>query len=319
MTRFCLLALAVSLLLTAGLAYDRFTQGKPALLDFAALHGSGPLPFIRPPFYQPLHWLPLQTAAAVWLGLNAAAGFGFGLWAVRRTREPALALLLAVFVPAIVALSVGQDSMLLLAVLTGVFVLLETRRPLAAGMLLAVVWVKFVWLPAYVLLLAVRREWRALAGFLAGTIMLWAPVIGEVRDYAAGLWNMATAPGVVPCRACMPNLLALIPDARVALAASVVVLIVAAARFRRPLPQAFALASVSALVASHHAHVYDCVLLFLAVVLVMGRSLIRAWAISPLPYLLPYLAAPAQIIPAATAISLLLSLWSGKEREGPAG
>lgn len=315
----CLLGLALSLLLTSLLAYRRFMYGQPALQDFAALQESGPLPFIRPPFYQPLRGLPLRTAAALWLGLNAAAGFGLGVWTVRRTREPALALLLAVFLPALVALSVGQDTLLLVAALAGVFALLERRRPLTAGIFLSVLWVKFVWLPAFLLLLAFRREWRALTGWLAGTFILWAPVLGEAPSYATKLWDIAANPAVVSCRTCMPNLHALIPDARLALAGSVAVLALAATRFRAPLPDAFALAATAALVASHHAHIYDCLLLFLAVVLVMGRSVVRAWAISPLPYLLPYLAIPGRVIPALTAISLLLSLWRQSRNEGRAG
>jgi hypothetical protein len=327
MKNFCRLALFVSLALTCGLAWHRFTHGQPALQDFLAFQDSGPLPFIRPPFYQPLRGLPVEVAAALWLALNAAAGFGFGLWAMRRSREPAVALLLAVFVPSIVALSVGQDSLLLLAVLAGVFESLESERPLAAGMFLALLWVKFVWLPAFFLLLLMRREWRALAAWGAGTVLLWAPAIRQVPEYATLLWRSAAAPLVVPCRPCMPNLHALIPDAWLALAASVVLLAVLAPRFRGPLPGAFALAAAAALLTSQHAHVYDCVLLFLAVVLTMRPdSALRtpakwacAWAISPLPYLLAYWGAPWQIVPALTALVVVGSLVPESRRAGPAG
>ena len=301
--------LAAGLLLTAGLAYERFLRGQPALQDFLALQERGPLPAIRPPFYRPLAGLPLRSAAGLWLSLNVAAGLGFGLWAGRRTREPTLALLLAVFVPSIVALSVGQDSLLLVAALAGVFVLLESRRTWTAGLLLSLLWVKFQFLPAFILLLAIRREWRALGGLALGTAAFLAPVAPQLPGYIAYLAKMAAHPSVVPCRRCMPNLHALIPHPLLSLAASAALLAVSAPSFRGSLPSPFALASVCALLASHHAQVYDCVLLFLAAVVRMGGDpaprMAWAWAlgISPLPYLLPYLWAPAQMLPAFTAIA----------------
>ncbi len=345
MKLFSFAILAASLTLAASAAYWRATHGQPALLDFAAIHGEGPLPFIRPPFYKPLAALPLESAAAVWLALNVVAGLAFGFWSVQRTGEPALALLLAVFLPALVALSVGQDTLLLLALLAVVFSLLECRRPMAAGLLVSLLWVKFQFLPAFLLLLVVRREWRALGAFGLGTLALLASSVPELPSYIAYLRDMAGAPGVVPCRRCMPNLHALIPWPGAALAASGALLVVSAGRMRgfHPtapkagasgapglLPPAFALAATSALVASHHAHVYDCVLLFLAVVLVHGNRLVQSprskvqsqnysystlgfgpWTldlvfgliISPLPYLLPYLWAPAQVVPALAAVA----------------
>lgn len=309
MRSFALLILAASLALSAGLAYWRVTHGRPALRDLAALQGRGPLPSIRPPFYRPLAGLPFESAAVIWLGLNAAAGMAFGYWAVRRTGEPALALLLAVFVPAIVAISVGQDSLLLLAVLAGVFVTLESRRPLAAGLLLSLLWVKFQLLPAFVLLLVVRREWRALLGLALGTAAILMADAPELPGYVAYLRRMSADPGVVPCRTCMPNLRAFIPWPKPALAASAALLAASVMRFRAALPFAFALALSGALLASYHAHIYDCVLLFMAAVLVMGRSPALGLAVSPLPYLLAYAWGPAQLLPALTATAAWVSVF----------
>ncbi len=82
MRGFSLAILAVVLTLTAVRAYlDR----PVSLGDFAALHGEGPRPLIRPPLYRPLAGLPFASAAAVWLALNVAAGLAYGFWAVRRT------------------------------------------------------------------------------------------------------------------------------------------------------------------------------------------------------------------------------------------
>ncbi len=312
MRAFSLALLAAGLALSAGLAYWRFLHGQPALDDFAAIYGKGPLPLLRPPFYRPLAILPFPAAAALWLVLNAAAGLAFGAWAALRTREPAMAILLAFFVPAIVSLSVGQDSLLLLAVLAGVFLLLESKRPFTAGLLLSLLWVKFQFLPAFLLLLAVRKDWPALGGFGLGTVALLGSVAKELPAYASYLAEAASHPRVVPCRPCMPNLHALAPWPGPALALSAALLAVSALRFRVPLEPAFALAASAALLSSHHAHIYDCVLLFLAVVLMMERKSEDrppAWlglAISPLPYLLPYLWSPARILPALMAAAVWL-------------
>jgi len=124
--RTCLAILAASLIACSWLAYSRYQRGLPALLDFAAmsgmpstLSGASALPAIRPPFYRLPPW------PGPGLALNAACGFAFGCWVVARRKEPALALLLAMFVPVIVSLLVGQDSLILLAVITGVFLLMD--------------------------------------------------------------------------------------------------------------------------------------------------------------------------------------------------
>jgi hypothetical protein len=331
----CLAVLAASLIGCSWLAYSRYQRGLPALLDFAAMSGMAstqPLPAIRPPFYRLPPW------PGVWLALNAACGFAFGCWVVMRRREPALALLLAMFTPAIVSLLVGQDSLILLAALTGVFLLLESRRTFLAGLLLALLWVKFQFLPAFLLLLVMRREWRALAGFGAASAAILLPVAAQLQLYAASLPQMARSVGFMPCRECMPNLYAFIPSVSIAAIVSATAVLITATQLRRkPLGNAFALAAVTALLASMHAHGYDCGLLFLAVTLAARdsslfahksagkdacptlhtkrlrsvaqaslpadhyRALLAGWVLSPLPYLLPYFGSGAW----ATAARLL--------------
>ncbi len=308
MARFSKLFLAASLCFTAWLAYWRYTHGLPALQDFRALTGAGSLPAIRPPFYRPLSGLPFETAAILWLALNAAAGLGFGLWAIRRVREPAMALLFAVFLPSIVSLSVGQDSLLMLAALTGVFLLLEDERPLPAGLLLSLLWAKFHLLPVFVLMLVVRRAWRAIGGFAIGSAILLGPIASQIPGYLSYLAEVAAHPSVMPCRACMPNLHALVPNAATSVVLSAGLLAATIPRLRGPLPQAFSLAATSALLVSHHAIVYDCVLLFLAAVLAKDQdpdiAWLWAWTISPMPYLLAYVWEPLRVAPSLTVCAL---------------
>jgi hypothetical protein len=315
----CLFALAFSLIFCSWIAYSSYDHGGPALLDFAVMAGlPTKLPSIRPPFYILPPW------PGVWLAENSICGFVLGWWLVTRRKEPALALLLAIFTPTIISLLVGQDSFLILGVLASVFLLLENKRLLPAGLFLAFLSVKFQLLPAFVLLLVIRREWRALAGFAVGAAIMIFPVLPNLGVYAALLPLRVNDPTVMPCRECMPNLYALVPPTRWAILASVAVLIAGAifAR-RRPLPEAFAITCVTALLASLHAHVYDCGLLFLAVALAVpfsgsrARALAAAWAISPLPYLLPYYGENLRLIPALTATTLWAFLLFPREaRDG---
>jgi hypothetical protein len=118
----------------------------------------------------------------------------------------------------------------------------------------------------------------------------------------------------------MPNVHAALPNLEVAALVSAMVWLITLTQVRRrSLPDAFALTVVAALLGSMHAHVYDCVLLFLAVTLAiplrgpLGRTLLAGWALSPLPYLLPYFGSgawtvPARLLPAVTAILLWLTL-----------
>ncbi len=302
---FCLSVLVLSFSLAAWLAASRHTHGQPALLDFDAISAApgAALPAIRPPFYR------LPDAPRFWLALNVLCGAGFGAWLIQRRMDPAFALLFAVFTPAIVSILVGQDSLILLAALCGVFLLLERRRPIPAGLLLSLWWVKFQFLPAFVLLLLMRREWRALAGFTAGSFLLLAPVAPQLPGYAAGLFYHPER--FAPCRECMPNIHALIPNFTAAGAVSLGLLAISAMRFHKlSLKQAFALALIAAPLAGMHTHVYDIVLLFFAVLLAerprLPVALLWSWAASPVPWLIPYFWMPGRITPALTALAMWL-------------
>jgi len=114
----------------------------------------------------------------------------------------------------------------------------------------------------------------------------------------------------MPCRECMPNLYALIPQMGWAIAASAILLGASTWRFRRPLPAAFALAAIAAPLAGMHTHVYDMMFLFLAVVLIRARArLLAAWAISPAPYLLPYFCEAGRVVPALTALAMWIAIF----------
>lgn len=281
------------------------------------------MPYLRPPLLAallaPLARMPLEHAALVWLALNAMAALLLGAWCARRMNEPLLLLLLALFVPLLVSLNVGQDTPLLVLALVLWLCLLETDRPVAGGLLLALLWVKPQWLPPLILLLAARRQRRALGAFAAASAALW--IVFPPLAYARFLLMMDASAAVPACVPCMPNLRALAPPLPLQAIATTAVLAVVVLWARWvPLAVGFALACCAALLAGHYTHIYDCLLLFpaiaaasrppLGVAQAEGRALkmVLGLALSPLPYLAPYWSAYLRTVPALMVLAVFIAL-----------
>jgi hypothetical protein len=118
----------------------------------------------------PLAQLPYLWAYWIWIGLNLA-GFAalVAVWLLPRD----LVLWGAAFLPAAAAFIVGQEGILLALGLAVVLRLAQTRRDVAAGLLLALCAIKphlFVLIP---LALIVHRRWRIASGAVIGTVGLW--------------------------------------------------------------------------------------------------------------------------------------------------
>jgi hypothetical protein len=129
--------------------------------------------FIRPPFYALMLWplgqLPFQVAYILWFIINLTAFLGFvRLW---RFREEVY-LACTFFLPLAWSFAILQDAPLMLLAFSAGARLVEQKRELAGGAVLALCAVKphlFLFVP--VALLAQRR-YRALAGMLgAGAIL----------------------------------------------------------------------------------------------------------------------------------------------------
>jgi hypothetical protein len=138
-------------------------------------HRENALPFNHPPFeallFVPLAGLPYVTAYLVWAAFNIA--LILGLWILLRPRLPSLHNLLPglpllaifAFFPVIMALLQGQDSILLLFLYGLAFAALTTGRAFLAGICLALALFKFQLVLPFVVVLLVRRQWKAIAGF----------------------------------------------------------------------------------------------------------------------------------------------------------
>jgi hypothetical protein len=136
--------------------------------------------FLHPPFeaaaLAPLSYLRIERAFVVWTLFNA------GLLALLPlllmpcvplvAQRPYLGLLGLAFFPALTALTLGQDSILLLFILSASYLLLCKKLDAAAGMVLAMAAIKFQYLVILVPFLLLWRRFRLMAGFAGGAALL---------------------------------------------------------------------------------------------------------------------------------------------------
>jgi hypothetical protein len=266
--------------------------------------------FVSPPWFAlalvPLAWLPLDLARGVWLALNlalllittVACARLIGLeWPGRRLLLAAL--LFGLWPPVEFGLKLGQNSLLVWALILATLLAAHAGRFGAAGALLALALVKpqLVWLfVAALAVLAARRS--ALTRYLgAGVGMLAALVLAvavlapdayadllALRPRTWNYWGSTVA---------LPPLLADVassPAVAVALylpaaAAGSLALLRAWARdWPRVLPYLAALAACATLLLTPYAYPYDAVLLQLPALWLVARAEIH-WRLGPRPWL----------------------------------
>lgn len=142
------------------------------------------LPLMTPPFsvllFIPLSLLSFWPAYAAFAAINVALLFiSFSLLkpflATLASRwTPAPLLLFLSFLPAAIALIMGQLSFVLLLLYCACFVALRRERSFLAGLILSLALIKFqIALPVAALFL-VWRQWRFFVGFLIGGTLLTA-------------------------------------------------------------------------------------------------------------------------------------------------
>jgi hypothetical protein len=157
--------------------YQRETQDAAleSILEFKSTQY-----FLHPAFeaaaFVPLSYLPIERAFVVWSLINVGL---LGLLPLVLmpcvplvARRPYVALLGFAFLPALTALTLGQDSILLLFVLSMSYLLLYRRQDMAAGLVLALAGIKFQYLLILVPLLLAWRKYRLAAGFGLGCACL---------------------------------------------------------------------------------------------------------------------------------------------------
>jgi hypothetical protein len=144
---------------------------------------SGVLPYVYPPYFAlglaPLGALSYSAAYMVWLAVDCLllAGTMFLLesCAGLSGRRALVCRFLALgFVPVVAALLEAQSTLLLLALFSAAFAALVAGRQALGGVALAVALVKPQYLLPFLVVLLVRRQWRALAAFAATALCLVA-------------------------------------------------------------------------------------------------------------------------------------------------
>jgi glycosyl transferase family 87 len=130
--------------------------------------------FMRPPFgallFAPLASMPYDTAFRVFLASQYAGLAVFIGWAFRRFGQQAL-LWCAISPVAMFAIGEGQDSVVLLLLALGAFLLLERKRDFASGILAGLMLLKFHLFLLLPLAMLVQRRWRMLAGYTAAAAL----------------------------------------------------------------------------------------------------------------------------------------------------
>ena len=142
------------------------------------------LPFVRPAsqalLFAPLTWLSYPAAYCVFIGVNLAllalCFFLLEPWMLNlavHSRWKPLTLFLS-FTPLAYGITQGQDSILLLSLLTGALLLLRRQQSLAAGILAGLGCFKFQLTIPILLLFFCWRRWRFCGGFILAALSLAA-------------------------------------------------------------------------------------------------------------------------------------------------
>lgn len=292
--------------------------------------------------YAPLSFFRYPVAYVIFLGVNLLV-----LAAAFRMLRPYLsplcevwsflpASLFVCFLPVAMALTEGQDSILMLALFIASTVALDRGQDLMAGLLVGLTLFKFQYAIPVALLFLAWRRWRFTAGFafaaaaLAG-LSLSLTGIGAFSVYLHSLLDMSAkfSPshgvqyGIRP--ELMPNLrgliYAIVPGSP--LTAHVVIGVLSALAMlwtvrRRP---SLPLALLAALLVSYHQFITDATLLLLPLGTALGAAMqTRTWRAVYVMSLAGFvLVAPALLLLAGARFHLLaipalalLAVWDGR-------
>jgi hypothetical protein len=262
-----------------------------------------PLPFNHLAYesllFVPLSVFPYRTAYLIFLFANL---FLLGIcYLMLRSRTRNLAkvypwlpvALFAAYLPIAATLIQGQDSILLLTIFTGAFVLMDRNQSTLAGALAGLAMFKFQIATPVALIFFLWRRWRFVAGFVSTSALVlflssWLVGLAQMKTYAHLLSTMNSASGsaYLPHVATpnqMPNLRGLIfglasqrtPASLVLVAtaiSSAVLLLWAATRqhVERTLSAPLVAITVAALV-SYHLNIHDLSVMFLPIVCVLDH------------------------------------------------
>lgn len=331
-------------------ADDLYSPAAQARVQTQLLGATSLSWFVSPPFvavmFVPFALLPYPVACVVWTLISAAAlalALRISL-AILPSGDRPRALVIAVPMvgsyPVLELLGGGQDSSLVLLFVVASLRWLANGRAVSAGLVFALGLMKpqLIFMAPIALLLL--RQWRAIGSFLIGAVVLVAIGIAAVGLPQNLAWlDISTSPlyaeavqrGQAWKSVSVPGWLlsALPPDVGhwgelLAYAAGVVLVLVSIASLSRGRPSAsqlWAFAGLTTAIASPHFMVYDLVLIFPAVLVLMehlwsadtrvllAAAFVLLWLVAPLHVLTTSLPWPLTLIGAPWTAGVLLTLW----------
>jgi hypothetical protein len=290
------------------------------------------VPFVRPPFYAlllaPLAWLPFGAAFWAWLGTQAAVLLGTWAWAFRRWGADAL-VFGSMYLPTALGIAHGQDCVLILLIVLGVYALAHRGQHFLSGVLLGAGLIKFHLFLLWPVMLLIQRRWRMLAGACAAVTaellisLVLAGPSGMVK-YAA-LLRMSDLRHLSPSPELMINVrsiaLNLFADniAVSGLLTGLAVFLTVAACWGAPLWRAVSAASAGSLLVAPHVYGYDAGLLLVGLWLAMfesnarGLRIMATVLITPIPMLLALAGSPWSAAAPLALLAFLASLaWMSR-------
>lgn len=332
--------------------------GTGKLYDWQSLralelrHTAGAVTFTRLPAFalafKPISALPWEAGRVLWFAIGVAALAGFvALWPELDRVRACVAICWSM--PVVLCLETGQDSTLFLFFAALGLKLLVDRRDFLAGLAFSACIAK----PHLALLVPVlviaQKRWEALVGGAAGVAASIALCFlsGEGRDWPQRLIALTSQidghplvrgfapqnfpPGEAPVR--MPNLRGLLSlfggsiGAEAAIGLAIIVAAWYISRSQR-LPAAGAVILTGGLLLSHHAYMYDAILLIPALLLPFEsawQDWIRYWAlflVTPVAYFCILsnfsLLLPGHIAITGYVLTLFgLSIWRGLSVQRP--
>jgi alpha-1,2-mannosyltransferase len=260
--------------------------------DVVIRHGA--LPYIHSPFeallFVPFTYISYFRAYLLWnvmsLGLLLATIFLLGHYLGVNGKGIAAWMVASLsFFPAFMCLLQGQDLILEFLLLTLVFVSLQAKRDIPAGIWLGMATFRPQLALPLALILLFDRRYKVIASFVITTVALTIVsmmTVGwhEFLEYPKYVWGLEQKLGhgaILPTA--MPNLRGLVaifahdghaPALALTGAASVLLLSLAIQQFRRArmagrLDLAFGIAVLTSMLISYHAFVYDLTLLLLPI------------------------------------------------------
>jgi len=195
--------------------WDLQTQVQSEFSRASALRHRA-LPYLRPPFeailFVPFSYLPYRQAFAAWIVLSLVLVGGTATLLHRRILELA-AIPRWIYYPAVFSycpfahgLALGQDFAVLFLLVALTIIFLYCGSDFYAGCFLALGLIKFQLVLPIVLVLAIKKRFRTLAGFSVVAVLLlgfgvWLVGLSEAVSYPAYLWRLNQDPaaaGIFP-------------------------------------------------------------------------------------------------------------------------